>query len=420
MAVCEQPVTVRVLRAGSAFPAAASVAALFTGRAALLAGNGILFLWLAFRLDPGAYGRVFAGVGSQLLFSRLLLLGSETGMIRLSADPGASVLKWRIAALAIVGIMTLATCIAGAGLSLTAAVSLSTVMVIIAGALGAALVDLEYSDRVARLNSGGAARFITTVAVTRLAIVCAVAEVAVATPAVILGSYAAPGLLAGGVGAFRALQKHTGSSFATVLRLARYSLPQGFANFAALLSFYQGAFFLTAAGLSVAADEFSFALTLSMGAFAMFQAYSEHLLPRAARAGDLKSLRGFLLRSLAGAAAIVAAAAPAMILAGWLAYALTKRDFAPLVYYPLLGSMLALILQTPFHAAAHYFLKPQIILAAWIVRVAGMGAAVAALKANTAAAVAFAQCVAAGATLIFAGAVIWFEVHKRYARRAMA
>ena len=125
------------------------------GKLALMGANAVLMLFLANRLQLDMYGLLVFTISGQLLISRLLLLGVDAGMIRLTGVPELRS-RWRevvTAGLFIIGCMSgvlaVVTLVATPFLS-HSATPVWVTLCIAAGAIGIALVDYGYSFRMAR------------------------------------------------------------------------------------------------------------------------------------------------------------------------------------------------------------------------------------------------------------------------------
>ena len=77
------PAAIRAFAAGHRTSRAArDLTCVLVGRGTAIAANAALMLILAQRLDLGAYGLLVTIISAQLLLSRVLLLGVETGIVR--------------------------------------------------------------------------------------------------------------------------------------------------------------------------------------------------------------------------------------------------------------------------------------------------------------------------------------------------
>src|SRR5688572_15363332 len=59
----------------------------FAGKLALMGTNAAVMLFLANRLELNTYGLLVLTISGQLLISRMLLIGVDSGMVRLTAVP---------------------------------------------------------------------------------------------------------------------------------------------------------------------------------------------------------------------------------------------------------------------------------------------------------------------------------------------
>jgi O-antigen/teichoic acid export membrane protein len=196
---------------------------------------------------------------------------------------------------------------------------------------------------------------------------------------------------------------------ALVRRLLRFSLWKGGTNFIVLLTLYQGTFLLTWLGQESAAGIFGLGLTLSMGFFAVYNAYTDYLLPRIARVKSVYALPSFIARAFAGAAILALGSLPVALAIGAIVTRMLNpelRDIAP-IFYCLSASMLLLVFQCPLEAACKYLMRPELLTFGWALRsicIGGLalmlapsqgawGAAVAQLCGTTVASMVFAVCV---------------------------
>ena len=129
---------------------------LLAGRIVLIAANAMLILILAWRLPVGTYGLFVTSVGAQVVLRRLLTLGVDVGIIRLSGISSridAGIEEIYSAGLTATLVVSLPRGFCGfsylpcASETSRGAWFLSSVIV---GATGLALVDLAYAYRVAR------------------------------------------------------------------------------------------------------------------------------------------------------------------------------------------------------------------------------------------------------------------------------
>jgi O-antigen/teichoic acid export membrane protein len=157
-----------------------------------------------------------------------------------------------------------------------------------------------------------------------------------------------------------------------IQRLLSYSFWQGKANVIVIFSLYQGTFLLILLDQQAATGIFGLALTVSLGFFAIYNAYFEYLLTRVRSVEHISALSSFLTRASFSAGLLIVACVPVgFALARLLPWFLGAewQGFAAVFVY-LAAAMASLIIQAPFEAACHYLLKPQLISFAWLTRAA--------------------------------------------------
>jgi O-antigen/teichoic acid export membrane protein len=358
---------------------------LLTGKAALMGANGVLMLYLADRLQLQTYGLFITIISAQLLVSRALLLGVDVGLIRLRtvAEFRDHTSKLVQAGLRIIGFSTftliaLALVLEG-GLSAFALPhwpSWATAAVVI-GAVGTAFVDYGYGCYLSQLRYKAAGFVQSGTAIGRLVLTVLAVLLFPQHALAISLTYALASLLAGLIQVVWLRQKRTAHRDTTLQgRLLRYSIWQGGASIIVVLSLYQGNFLLMALDQQAATGLFGLGLTLSLGFFAVYNAYNEYLLPRSAHVTSLNALPGFLWRASGGAIALILVCVPLVLLIGKLSVWLLRPELQAVesVFYCLAAAQLLLILQCPLVAACHYLLKPHVISLAWTIRVMGIGA----------------------------------------------
>ena len=358
---------------------AGELAWVMSGKFGMLAANAALMLLLAQRLELALYGRFVTLISGQLLLSRVLLPGIECGVTRLRTLPRYQARETELlrAGLHVIyGLSVLAT--AGAlvicgiwealgephwWIWLTAAV--------VGGALGTALVDYSYSLHLARLHYRQATFAQSGTALLRL---LAVTPVVLWWPQQIWLIFLLYPLLTLLAGLWQTwllgLRPSQGWDRALIRALLRYSGWQALTNFAAVLSLYQGTFVLNLYGQAAATGLFGLGLTLSQGFFALNNAYTEYLLPRAVRAVHLHELRSFLRRTLFGSLLLTLGGVLATLALGQLIRFLKPElhAVAP-IFYCLAAALLLLPFQSPLSAAMHYLLRPQLLTCGWVLLV---------------------------------------------------
>ena len=347
------------------------------GKFSLMGSNAVVMLFLAKRLDLKIYGLLVLTISAQLLISRLLMMGVDAGMVRLTTTPE---LRERNDEVVTAGYVTIAC--ASVVLLVLAILSLPvlpsfeipgwTIACIVIGSIGLALVDYGYSFRLARqeyplasLAQGGTAiwRFAATT----------IAAVATPNPLVVFFAYHGASLCSGLLQAFIIARANWSRPDRSLIKqLLRYSFWQGKANVIVIFSLYQGTFLLILLDQQAATGIFGLALTVSLGFFAIYTAYFEYLLARIRSVQQIGAIPHFVTRALLSALLLIVACVPAVFaLERLLPWFLGPewQGFVEVFVY-LAAAMVSLIIQAPLEAACHYLLKPHLISFAWLTRVA--------------------------------------------------
>ena len=335
------------------------------GKFALMGSNAVVMLFLARRLDLKTYGLLVLTISAQLLISRLLMIGVDAGMVRLTTTPD---LQSRNAEVVTAGFVTIAT----ASLILIALALLSlpvlprfgipgwTIACIVVGSIGTALVDYGYSFRLARQEYPFASLAQGGTAIWRLAVTI-IAALATPYPLVVFFAYHGASLCSGLFQAlFIARTSWHRPDRSLIQRLLRYSFWQGKANVIVIFSLYQGTFLLILLDQQAATGIFGLALTVSLGFFAIYNAYSEYLLTRVRSVEQINALPSFLTRTLLSALLLIVACVPvAFALARLLPWFLGPewQGFEAVFVY-LAAAMVSLIIQAPLEAACHIRKRP--------------------------------------------------------------
>jgi O-antigen/teichoic acid export membrane protein len=157
---------------------------------------------------------------------------------------------------------------------------------------------------------------------------------------------------------------------ALIQRLLRYSLWLGKANLLVIFTLYQGTVILMLLKEQAETGFFGLALTLSLGFFAVYNAYYDYLLARIRSVEQIRGIPRFLKQTLFAGLVLILACVPLVIaLAKLLPWFLGPEwlEVVPVFIY-LAASMLLLILQAPLEAACHYLMKPHLVTVSWLVR----------------------------------------------------
>lgn len=346
------------------------------GKFSLMGANAALMLFLAERLDLQTYGLLVITISCQLLISRLLLFGVDVGMMRLVAVPDLRSREREVVTAGLV-IIFFTSCVLIV-VSLLAVPVLArfgipgwVVACVVLGSIGTTFVDYGYGFRLAHqqyplaaLAQGGTALLrlgITSIAILSLA----------AQPVAVFMSYHGASLLSGLIQTLIiAVSNWRGHDKVLRHRLLSYSFWQGKANVVVIFTLYQGTFLLMLLKLPAETGIFGLALTLSLGFFAIYNAYGDYLLARIRSVEHATELRNFVRHTyVVGVFLIIACVPVVFALATLLPWFLGPEwlEVVPVFVY-LAISILLLILQAPLEAACHYVLKPHLVTFGWVVR----------------------------------------------------
>jgi O-antigen/teichoic acid export membrane protein len=353
------------------------------GKFGLMGANAVLMLFLANRLELSTYGLLVLTISAQLLISRLIMMGVDVGMIRLT---GTAELAPRSREILTAGFVVMSV---GSTIFLILASLLAlppfkfgvpgwVMASAVAGAIGTSLVDYGYSFRLARreyplaaVAQGGTAlgRFVLTVISVLVFPAYSLAVFIAYHGASLLSGLLQTAVIAKG-GPLKTDQS-------LIRRLLRYSFWQGKANVIVIFSLYQGTFLLMLLRQPTATGIFGLGLTLSLGFFAIYNAYGDYLLARVASVKDAAELPQFIRRAFGASVALVLACIPAIFVIALLIPRILRPDLwqvVPIFCY-LAASMALLILQCPLEAACHYYLRPHLVSFGWVLRAVSIGVA---------------------------------------------
>ncbi len=397
---------------------AAELGWVFLGKLALIGANAVLMFLLAEVMELKLYGVLVAAISGQLLLSRFFLLGVDFGMIRLRTLPESSEAGRNVVS---AGLFVIYYAAAAWGLIVVALGIVSfwfpvptwLVGSIYLGGIGTAFVDYYYCYRLSEQQYRAAGLVQSGMGITRLILSGAAVLLIPAFPYLVFIVYPGATLIAGlALIADLAWRHRLRPEKIHVWPLLRFSLWLGAANVAALLSLYLGTFLLLGFGLEAENGILGLCLTLSMGFFAVYNAFGEYVSARIARLESAKAIPGFLATWLGVGLAIAVACIPIAFAMGVLIPRFLPPEFAGMsgTLYLLSASMLMLLVQAPLQCACVYLLRPNFVVFGWVIRVlfAGVltvvlargwgafGAAVAQLVASIAAWAAFAVFVIVG------------------------
>ncbi len=351
------------------------------GKFVLMAANATVMLFLAHRLDLTIYGLLVISISGQLLISRFLLMGVDLGMVRLTGilelrSRSQEVVTAGLVLIICTSILLLVLLLFISPLLLRFALPVTVILSMVAGSIGTAFVDYGYSFRLGRQEYQQAAFAQGGTAMWRLGVTALIAMLLPAYPLAVFFAYHGASVLSGLAQAIPMAHKSWAwPDRALLQRLLRYSFWLGIANIIVILSLYQGTFILMALNQPQATGIFGLALTLSLGFFAIYTAYSEYLLVRIRSLEHIKALPRFLARAAAAALILVVACVPViMAVALLMLWFLGQewREAVPIFFY-LAASMVLLIFQAPLVAACHYILKPQLVTFGWVLRTVLIG-----------------------------------------------
>jgi O-antigen/teichoic acid export membrane protein len=353
------------------------------GKFGMIGANAALVLLIAERLDLVTSGQFVTMIAGQLLLSRVLMPGIETGVTRLRTIPtyrprehelvrtGLAVIAWLSGSAILGGLVFCAAWTFSQGshwiLGLTAA--------IVAGGIATALVDYCYAMHLATLRYRDGALAQGGTAALRLLLIAPVPIIWPQHAWLVFLLYPVATLLSGLL-QVQLLRLPRGATVSMDLArdLLRYSAWQAVVNIAALLSLYQGAFVLNFYGQQAATGLFGLALMLSQGFFAVNNAYTEYLLPRVSRLVDDSALRTFLRQAFVVVGLLILGGIPVTFAIGAITELLRPELHAVKpIFYCLAGAMLLLIIQAPLSAAFHYLLRPHLLTIGWLLLVVCTG-----------------------------------------------
>ncbi len=347
----------------------------FAGKLALIGANAVLMFLLAEVMELELYGVLVAAISGQLVLSRLLLLGVDFGMIRLrtlrlnEADQVVKAgLHVIIHSAAVVGLIVMAIGIVSFW-STTPFLLLSSIYL---GAVGTALVDYYYCYQLSEQQFRNAGLVQSGTGVARLILSGAAVLLVPSIPFLVFVVYPATSLISGSVLAAGLARRYQFKAKRTsVWPLLRFSLWLGAANVATLTSLYLGTFLLLGFGLEEENGILGLCLALSMGFFAVYNAFGEYVSARIARVESAKEIPGFVATWLGVALAIAVVCIPIALGMGLIIPRFLPPGFGTmsLPLYLLCAAMLILLIQSPLQSACVYLLRPHLVVFGWVIRI---------------------------------------------------
>ena len=344
------------------------------GKLALMGTNAAVMLFLANRLELNTYGLLVLTISGQLLISRVLLIGVDSGMVRLSALPELKPRAKQVVEAGFVviaatsGILLVATAVAYPFVSRSGTPSW-LLLCTAAGAIGTALVDYGYNFRLARHEYPAAALAQGGTAVWRFGVTTLAAVKMPENPVAVFAAYHGASLISGVVQTLLTAKATERTDRALIKRLLGYSYWIGKANVVVIFSLYQGTFLLMMLNRPAETGQFGLGLTLSLGFFAIYNAYSEYLSVRIRALEHVRDVPRFLKRGTAAALVLMLACIPVVfVIEALMPWFVDPEWQVVQIFVWLSASMVLLIFQAPLVAASQYLLKPQLITLGWVMR----------------------------------------------------
>lgn len=343
-----------------------------SGKFALMGANATVMLFLAKWLDLKTYGLFVLTISGQLLISRLLMMGVDSAMVRLTMIPE---LKDRSQEVVRAGLIFMTYTSGGligvmlVGIPVFSHFSIPTWVLtcVVVGAIGSALVDYGYSYRLARHEFPLATLAQGGTAVLRLALSALMAIQLPAHKVAVFVAYHGASFISGLVQTFFIVRASSQPEHGLIKRLLSYSSWLGQANVIVIFSLYQGTFLLMILSNPEETGRFGLALSLSLGFFAIYNAYSEYLSVRVRALEHLNDLPRFIRRALVVALILMIGCVPVIFviakLIPWLLGPEWLSEVSIFVY--LSAAMAVTILRAPLVSACHYLLKPKLITFEW-------------------------------------------------------
>ncbi len=346
-----------------------------------MGSNAAVMLFLANRLALNTYGLLVLTISGQLLISRLLLIGVDSGMVRLTAVPELKARAQQVvtAGLLVIGCSSgvlLAAILLAIPLASRAGTPAWLLLCVAAGTIGIALVDYGYSFRLARHEYPAACLAQGGTAVWRFGLTLLAAVKLPSNPIAVFVAYHGASLISGLIQTLLIAKTTERTDRALIKRLLGYSYWIGKANVIVIFSLYQGTFLLMMLKQPAATGLFGLGLTLSLGFFAIYTAYSEYLAVRVRAVEHISDFPRFMKRAMAAALVLTLACIPIVfVIAALVPWLLGPEWREVRIFVLLAASMILLIFQAPFMAACQYLLKPHLITLGWVLRVILIGVA---------------------------------------------
>ncbi len=348
------------------------------GKLAMTGANSLLLLSLIplGLLDLETFGLFGTCIALQLVLSRVVLVGADQGMIRLYTVEDLRSRPQRVVAaglhsallfsipafvLGAIGVFAAEPVARAVGIDPWPS---SAVLAVPLGAVGLALFDYAVAARLARLRYRRAALVQASMPIVRTAVTLGALYFLPTHPGLSFLLYAIVSFAFGAYLSFRTWgQCGRRPERALIVRLLSYAKWLGAADVAMIVCLQVGLFLLTYLDLGGERGTFVFSLNLFYGWFAVFLAFYQTILPRAARIADVADLPGFIFRWLRiGGAIGVGCLVLAPAIAYGIEFALSPIELPPFIpsFFALTGFAVVLVLEAPLTVACQYLLLPQL------------------------------------------------------------
>lgn len=354
---------------------------LLFGRLTMTVANAALMLLAALVfMELETFGTFFVAVSLQVVVSRAVLLGLDQGVVRMhtAAQDRLEPVRAAVSISGGVGIAALLLGLIVAPLE-PGSVHWPVILGVALGSVGSAWFDLGCAVVLARLRYRAAGLLTAAMPALRLVVTvaaCAVTRNDSVLPIVAYGAatFAAGVVLLGAV--VRRFGWHAGA--AMFWRELHYTKWIGMSDAATVLSHALGLIVLKRLGDPAEAGRFAFAAQVVQIFFAVFVAFYQSLLPRAARLGDIDNVPVFLRSGLRAATRLaLACSAVALVTALVVPMVLStlRPELAGFVpgFLGLAAFALVMLFEAPLGVICQYLLRPRLQLLALLVRCAVVG-----------------------------------------------
>lgn len=348
------------------------------GRLTMTAATAALMLLCALVfMDEATFGVFSTCIGAQLVLSRGVLLGLDSSVVRLHTAAQDRIEPVR-AAVSIAGTLGLAALLLGAILApfQPRGMRWELILAVAFGAVGSAWFDLGCAVVLARLRYRAAGLLTAAMPTIRLGVTLA-ACVATHDDSLLPSIAFSAATFAAGVVLLVTVARRFGwhAGRAMFWRELQYTKWIGMSDAATVLSIYVGLFVLLSRQFADAAGRYAFGLQLMQGMLAVFLAFYQSLLPRAARLGGLDSLPVFLRDGFRTAVKLALVCAVGAALCASIVPMVLQSvrpglvGFGP-AFLGLSIFVIVLMFEAPLGVTCQFLLRPQLQLLALCVRAA--------------------------------------------------